>query len=248
VAPEALKRYGRTAHVTSVATKEEAAAVLVGEYEEALCQVPALIFNVNEVGESDVVVKLDGEMDDAIKYVAKGAVLATADWTTLPNCAMWSSMRSVARVQSDMRAQDRESTGDHLYTRNPSAAVQGTPTCSFARVARQSPSVDAQELGGGHHEDIGDISMVNTEILKKEGVALLLGRIWVGCMQVTEDSVALEVSNMMKWGGTCRGRPNCCSNYPGIVEHISVAHAGYQTVKSQQGGFTQPPCTQTDGV
>jgi hypothetical protein len=58
----------------SVATAETAAAVLVREDEEPLGQVPPLILNVDEVREGDVTVELDGEVDDTIKDIAKGAV------------------------------------------------------------------------------------------------------------------------------------------------------------------------------
>jgi hypothetical protein len=58
----------------SVATAETAAAVLVREDEESLSQVAPLILDVDEVREGDVTVELDGEVDDTIEDVAKGAV------------------------------------------------------------------------------------------------------------------------------------------------------------------------------
>ncbi len=59
--------------MASVSTTEAAAAMLVREDKQPLSQVSALILDVNEMREGDVVVQLDGEVDDTIKDVAKGA-------------------------------------------------------------------------------------------------------------------------------------------------------------------------------
>jgi hypothetical protein len=99
----------------SVAAAEAAAAMLVREDEEPLSQMPTLILDVDEMREGDIIVQLDGEMDDTIEDVAKGAIHTLADWTTLPNWAMWAATRSVSRwgVQPDTRTLDKDSAGDH---------------------------------------------------------------------------------------------------------------------------------------
>jgi hypothetical protein len=58
----------------SVAAAEAAAAMLVREDEEPLSQVPPLILNIDEMREGDVTVQLDGEVNDTIEDIAKGAV------------------------------------------------------------------------------------------------------------------------------------------------------------------------------
>jgi hypothetical protein len=58
----------------SVAAAEAAAAMLVREDEEPLSQMPTLILDVDEMREGDVIVQLNGEMDDTIEDIAKGAI------------------------------------------------------------------------------------------------------------------------------------------------------------------------------
>jgi hypothetical protein len=78
--------------------------------------VSTLILDVDEMREGDVVVQLDGEVDDTIEDIAKGTVHPpgglddpTEAW------AMWAATRSVSRwgVQPDTRTLDKESAGDH---------------------------------------------------------------------------------------------------------------------------------------
>jgi hypothetical protein len=112
---------------------EATAAVLVREHKGALSQMPALILNVNEVGEGDVVVQLDCEVDDAVKDIAKGAVDSSS--------GLDHSTNSVAVGHAARNPDSRQ----RLRWRPPmnqalSAAAQGTPTCNLARAARQGPS------------------------------------------------------------------------------------------------------------
>ncbi len=62
------------ANMPSVAAAEAAAAVLVRDDEEPLSQVPPLILDVDEMREGDVTMQLDGEVDNTIEDIAKGAV------------------------------------------------------------------------------------------------------------------------------------------------------------------------------
>jgi hypothetical protein len=76
---------------------------------------PALILNVNIVGEGDVVVQLDCEVDDTIKDIAKGAVDYPSGLDHSAKLRMWAGMRSVSRwaMQPETQTLDKESAGDH---------------------------------------------------------------------------------------------------------------------------------------
>jgi hypothetical protein len=94
--------------MTSVATAEAAAAMLISEHEQTLGQMATSILQVNEAGEGRIRGNLHGEVNHPIKDVAKG------NWTTRPNWAMWATSQSILRawVQPETRTRDRESAGD----------------------------------------------------------------------------------------------------------------------------------------
>ncbi len=57
---------------------------------------------------------------------------------------------------------------------------------------------DVEELGEGSNKHISEISSVNAEAREQEGVASLLREIGAGSMQVDEDSVPLQVGDVVK--------------------------------------------------
>ncbi len=86
---------------------------------------------------------------------------------------------------------------------------------------------DTKKLGGGHHEDISDVSRANTKVDKQEGVALLLGEVGAGRPQVDEDRMPLKVGDVMERRGGGGGRPrrrHCTP--PRAAESFSIRHAG----------------------
>ncbi len=120
--------------------------------------------------------QLDDEEDDTIKDVAQGAVHTPGrlDHSAKLHHVGPHTVRCKVGVQPDIWTWDKESTGDHIYTRISSSP--GNTNLQLCHSSQTEPSMeaDAQELGGGHYEDIGDISRANTEIQKKEGIAFLL--------------------------------------------------------------------------
>jgi hypothetical protein len=169
----------------SVAAAETAAAMLVWEDEEPLSQVPPLILDINELREGDVTVQLDGEMDDTIKDVAKGAVQSPG---RLHNPAKLGHVGSHP-VSVKVRCAAWHPDSRQRVSRRPpidKGPISGRPgdphlqLCKGGQAGPLSMEPDTKKLGGGHHEDISDISRVNTKILKQEGVALLLGEIGAG--------------------------------------------------------------------
>jgi hypothetical protein len=89
---------------------------------------------------------------------------------------------------------------------------------------------DTKKLGGGHHEDISDISRANTKIIEQEGVALLLGEVGGGRPQVDEDRMSLKVGDVVERRGGGPGRP--CRRHrtpPRAAENVSIRHAGWKS-------------------
>jgi hypothetical protein len=99
----------------SVAAAETAAAVLVREDKEPLSQMPSLVLDIDEMREGDVIVQLDGEVNNTIEDVAKGAVHSPG---RLHNSAKLSHVGSHPissrwGVQPDTLTLDKESASDH---------------------------------------------------------------------------------------------------------------------------------------
>jgi hypothetical protein len=89
---------------------------------------------------------------------------------------------------------------------------------------------DTKKLGGGHHEDISDISRANTKVIKQEGVALLLGEVGAGRPQVDEDRMPLKVGDMMERRGGGGRRPRRRQRIPPpAAETFSIKHAGWKS-------------------
>ncbi len=65
------------ADVTSVPTPKAAAAMLVGEDEEALGEMAASVLQVDEAGQHCIRQNLHGEMDNAVEDITQRAVHAT---------------------------------------------------------------------------------------------------------------------------------------------------------------------------
>jgi hypothetical protein len=126
----------------SVAAVEASAAVLVREDKEPLSQMPPLILDVNEMREGDVIVQLDGEVDDTIEDVAKGAIHSPG---RLDDSAKLGHVGSHP-VSVEMGCATRHPDSRQRVRRQPpidEGVVSGSPrdpTCSFARAAEQGPS------------------------------------------------------------------------------------------------------------
>ncbi len=89
---------------------------------------------------------------------------------------------------------------------------------------------DTKKMGGGHHEDISDISRANAKIIEQEGVALLLGEVGAGRPQVDEDGKPLKLGDVVERCGGGRGRPRRRHRTPSrAAESISVTHAGWES-------------------
>jgi hypothetical protein len=200
------------ANMPSVAAAEAAAAVLVREDKEPLSQMPPLILNVDEMREGDVIVQLDGEVDDTIEDVAKGAIHSPG---RLDDSAKLGHVGSHP-VSVEMGCATRHPDSRQRVRRRPpidEGAVSGSPRdphlqfCKSGRAGTLSVESDTKKLGGGHHEDISDISRANTKIIEQEGVALLLGEVGAGRPQVNEDRMSLKVGDVMerRGGGRAAG-------------------------------------------
>ncbi len=217
----------------SVAAAEAAAAVLVQEDEEPLSQMPTLILHVDEMREGDVTVQLDGEMDDTIDDVAKGAIHSPG---RLDDSAKLGHVGSHP-VRVEMGCTARHPDPRQRVRRRPpidEGAVSGSPGdphLQFRKGGRAGPlSVEpnTKKLGGGHHEDISDNSRANAKIIEQEGVALLLGEVGAGRPQVDEDRVSLKVGDVVERCGGGRRRPR--RRTPSrAAEGISVTHAGWKS-------------------
>jgi hypothetical protein len=168
--------------MSSVATPEATAAVLVREHEEALCQMSPLILNVNEVGKSDVVMQLDSKVDNAIKDVSKGAVHSSGRLDHSPKLGHMGG--HPVRVEMGRAARDPD-PGQGVRRRpavdqGPISRLPGDSNLEPGQSGLAWPlgvETNSKKLRRGHHEDIGDISRVNAEIPQKEGVTLLLGQV-----------------------------------------------------------------------
>jgi hypothetical protein len=60
---------------------------------------------------------------------------------------------------------------------------------------------DTKKLGGGHHEDVSDISRVNAKILEEKRVPLLRGQVGACRTQADEDSMPMQVGDVVQRGG-----------------------------------------------
>jgi hypothetical protein len=223
------------ANMPSVAAAEAAAAVLVREDKEPLSQMPPLILNVDEMREGDVIVQLNGEVNNTVEDVAKGAVHSPG---RLHNPA---KLRHVGShpVGVKMGCAARHPDSRQRVRRRPpvdEGAVSGSPGDPHLQLRKGgqagplSVEPDTKKLGGGHHEDISDISRANTKIIKQEGIALFLGEVGAGRPQVDEDRVSLKVGDVVeRRGGGCR-RPHRRRRTPSRgSESISVTDAGWKS-------------------
>jgi hypothetical protein len=177
--------------------------VLVREHEEALRQMSPLILNVDEVGKSDVVMQLDGEVDNAIKDVSKGAVHPPGGLNHPPKLGHIGG--HPVRVEMGRTAQDTDH-GQGVSWRpavdqGPIGRLPGDSHLELSQGGQARPlsmEANSKKLRRGHHEDIGDISRVNTEVPQEEGIALLLGQVGSGSLQINEDSMSLQIGNVVE--------------------------------------------------
>jgi hypothetical protein len=221
--------------MASVAAAETAAAVLVREDEEPLSKVAPLILNVNEMRQGDVIVQLDGEVNDTIKDIAKGVVHPPGRLHHSPKLSHVCSHPVSVEVRRAARHPD---PGQRVGQRPPinKGAVSGRPGDAHLQLRKGgqagplSMESNTKKLGGGHHEDISNINRVNTEIVEQEGVALLLGEVGAGRPQVDEDRMALKVGNVMERRGGGGGRPSRLRHAPSrSAESLSIRHAGWKS-------------------
>ncbi len=196
---------------------------------------PPLILDVDEMGEGDVTVQLDGEVNNTIEDVAKGAIHSPG---RLHNSAKLGHMGSHP-VGVKMGCAGRHPDSRQRVGRRPpidKGAISGRPGDPHLQLRKGgqagplSMEPDAKKLGGGHHEDISDISRANTKIIQQEGVALLLGEIGAGRPQVDEDRMPLKVGDVMERRGGGGRRPRRRHRSPPrAAESISIRHAGWKS-------------------
>ncbi len=158
-------------------------------------------------------------MNNTIEDVAKGVVHSPG---RLHNSAKLSHVGShPVSVETGCAARHPDSR-QRVRRRPPidEGAVSGSPGDPHLQLHKGSQArplsvePDTKKLGGGHHEDISDISRDNAKIIEQEGVALLLGEVGAGRPQVDEDRMSLKVGDVVERCGGGRRRPRCRHRTP----------------------------------
>jgi hypothetical protein len=220
--------------MASVPTPETPAAMLVGEDEEPLSQVAALILEVNEARQRRIRRNLHGKVYHPIEHIAEGAVHA-ASW--LDDTAVLGHVGDQPVDGQSLGAAGNPDTREGVGRRPTvdQGAASGRPGNAHLEfiqggLARLGgDKANTQQLGGGDHEDISNGGNIHSQVLQEELVPVLLGEARPDSAEVDEDGESLEVGDVVKRSGGGGGqavRLGCATTRS---SDISIGHAVWQS-------------------
>ncbi len=144
---------------------------------EAFHQVPALILDVDEVGMSDIIVQLDGEVDGAFEDIDKGVVHTTKGLNhsvKLHHVGRHTVCFKVGSAARHTNLGQGVGRSPPIH-QDPIGSSPGYTSLQLCQRARQGPSA-WKPMFSSWVEGICNLGSITTEIQEKGGFGLLLGQ------------------------------------------------------------------------
>ncbi len=165
--------------------------MLISKDEKALGQVAASILQVDEARQHSIRQDLHSEMDNAIKDITQRSVHATRRLDDTPILGHVGDqpldaegLGAPSNADERQRVRRRPPIDDGTASGRPGNSCLELVQGSLAGLGGDEP--DAEKLGGGDHEHVGDGGDVHGQVLQEELVALLLRQVRPDCTEVDE--------------------------------------------------------------